>query len=179
MPDPLTVAILGAAFTESVRFLYNQASDLLRAYREGKSAGAAETSVEIPVADTAPLSGRLGSLSANTEALEVQSDRIIRSLQAVAPVAQGWQLADNADSSIEAAAADLRDALEKVIGQRITFVGEERDPSGTIVVVEQDLESMQGGTVVGIENNSGGDGSYRSSQRVKNFEAGVMKGYTQ
>jgi hypothetical protein len=137
MAEPLSIAAVGAvALTEGIKFLYRQAGELLGRWRAGRSAPdlAAEAA---PVTMTLPPAAFTGSLSPVAVDYGVigQLETQLKGLAAdLAPYAGGFDDIDPTDRALLDRVDALRLALEAVIGQRLTFVGEQRPDSGTPVI---------------------------------------------
>jgi hypothetical protein len=150
MADPLTLAAVGAAaLTEGIKFLYAQAGEVLKRWRERKAANVTVVSGETtePVEVELPASafdGRLESPRLDLEAVgRLEGD--LRALRAaVADYAQGIDEVDRGDRPLLEAVDGLRQVMEAVYGQQITFVGEQRPPSSARVVGEAKVDEVLG-----------------------------------
>jgi hypothetical protein len=149
MADPLTLAAVGAvALTEGIRFLYGQAGEALKRWRERKQAasGSAEALAEpIPVElPAAAFEGQLHDPRLDLEAVE-RLEQDLRDLRAaVADYAQGIDMVDPNDRRLLEALDGLRQAMEAVYGQRIVFKGEAGTSSGTVVTGEAKVKEVRG-----------------------------------
>jgi hypothetical protein len=132
--EPFTLAALGGvALTEGIKFLYNQAGEILKRRRDrkqGADAGAEATPVETP----AILEGTLNPITVDLNAADELAEHLKALRAELNEYAQGIDEADPQDETVLEATSALRDAVESIIGQRITFTGEDREPSGTPVV---------------------------------------------
>ncbi|WP_157129448.1 hypothetical protein [Nocardia amamiensis] len=174
MVDPITVAILGAAFTESIRFLYEQASELLRR-RNGIGADEASTTpIQVPVPEAAPLDARPRALTADPDILESRHKRIAKLAAEIAQVAQEWISTEDVEAQTEQSAGELRAVLEEVYGQRLTFAGENREPTGT--KVSQVIDTFTAGDVTGMETRTGTVGDATIQQKVRQMDGGNLTG---
>lgn len=162
MADPLTLTVLGTiAATEGIKFLYGQASEVLRAWRERRQQGA---DLEVPFLETEVLDGSPAGSVVNIDVVTAQRERLISSISALHPYAAGLEDIDTDDENLARAAGDLRALLEAAYGQRLTFVGEERERTGARVDVRQVLGSVSG-RAVGAEADVV-DGELSVSQRA-------------
>lgn len=147
MSDPLTLAAVGAvALTEGIKFLYGQAGEALKRWRERKAAGATpEVAEPVQIAlPAAAFEGRLTEPRLHLEMVE-RLERDLRDLRAaVADYAQGIDEVDPADRALLEQVDGLRRAMEAVYGQRLTFKGEQRPPSEAGVVGEAKVEEVLG-----------------------------------
>ncbi|OXM59540.1 hypothetical protein [Amycolatopsis vastitatis] len=151
MNDPLTLAAVGAlALTEGIKFLYTQAGEALKRWRERKGAKTTE-----PVATQLPAAAFEGRLTEPHLDLAVVArlEQELRDLRAaVADYAQDIDEVDPGEENLLAAVEGLRRAMEAVFGQRITFKGETRPASGTQVTGEAVVEEVFG-YVAGLRAN--------------------------
>ena len=139
MADPLTLSVLGAtALTEGIKFLYGQATELLRRHRE-KSAKAPVSAPDVPVleGELAPLDPDLGVL-----------DRVAPDLRELRRVLQDYfddiEPVDPSDDRLLEATDALRQLLEGIYRQRITFRGERRPASGPAAAGTIDVDTVAG-----------------------------------
>lgn len=131
MVEPLSWAVLGALVaTEGIKFLYGQATEVLKRRRERKAGKEAEAAEPIAVPADAPLQGRLEPPQVDFDVADRLQDEIKALRSALADYADGLADPEPGDQELAAAANGLREALEVVYGQRITFQGEDREPSG-------------------------------------------------
>jgi hypothetical protein len=135
MADPLTLSVLGATvLTEGIKFVYNQATELLKRRRE--------KAAEAP--DVSALEGTLAPLNPDSAVL----DRVEPDLRELRKVLQDYvddiePISAQDDRLLEATDAARR-LLEAVYGQRITFRGEQRPISGPVVEGTVDVEAVSG-----------------------------------
>jgi len=150
MADPLTLSVLGAAaLTEGIKFVYNQATELLKRRRE-KSAD----TPEVPA-----LEGKLAPLDPDPVVLDkVEPDlRELRKVlqdyvDEIEPIsAQDERLLETTDA--------VRRLLEAVYRQRITFRGEQRPASGPVVEGTVDVATVAG-HVAGVRAKVVGGGAH-------------------
>lgn len=131
MTDPLTLSFLSAsALTEGIKFLYAQATELLKRRYERSNKAAEEEALQ-PGAP--PLEGWLEPLRADVIVLaELKPDlRELRRL--LADYVDGISPTDPGDSALLERMDALRRILEAIYGQNITFRGEQRPVSGPVV----------------------------------------------
>ena len=134
MVEPLSAAVLGAAvLTQGIRFLYEQAGELLRRRRDRKQATAAAGSAEIPSAGEAGrvLAGQLTTSAVDAQALDRYADQLARLWGLLAPYATGLTPVDPADRQLAEQVEAARRLLEQIYRQHITFTGERRPATGS------------------------------------------------
>lgn len=183
MPDPLTLtAIGGLVAAEGIKFLYNQASELLKAWRERRRRKAEGLAVperlEVPVVPTEALDGEPLQHGADPALLEATNAELIKLAGALAPYAEGMVDIDLDDASLAETAGRVRSLLEAAFGERFTFRGEQREPTGTTVTVRQDLGTVAG-TVIGADGNVHSGASLAVEQTTGRVEPGAsVTGWT-
>jgi hypothetical protein len=183
MGEPFSLALLGGAvITEGVRFVFEQASTLIRTARD-RHHRARETAIDPRVDAASPPDVEVVAVPANGvldapvdptvdgRLLDQQRHRLIALTGALAPYAAGDADIEPDDPVLLGALADLRSMLEALYGQRLTLRGEPREPSGTLVDVRQVLGTVRGG-VVGVEADSAQDATVRVEQSAQSVEAG-------
>ena len=148
MADPLTLAAVGAvALTEGIKFLYEQAGEALKRWRERKAAAKNVTAEPVDVQlPSAAFTGHLEQPQLHLEAVGRLEPELRELRAALADYAQGIDEVDSGNEQLLQTADALRQAMEAVYGQRITFRGEEesRPPSGPLVVGEANVDDVLG-----------------------------------
>jgi hypothetical protein len=117
----------------------------MKRWRDRKAGKQAEAESPIPV--TVPdgvLEGKLEAPKVDFDAADRLHDDIKQLASALGNYANGLEDPDPNDAHLAAAAHGLRQALEAVYGQRITFQGENREPSGPVATGKVDVETVQG-----------------------------------
>jgi hypothetical protein len=149
MADPITWAVLGGvAATEGIKFLYGQAAELLKAWRERRARVAAgvpeNTGLTVPIVDNTVLDGAPTEASVDPTVMEREADAMARLYGVLTPYAQGMVDPRADDEELPRQAAQLRALLEAAYGQRLTFRGEHREPTGTRVTISQVIGELEG-----------------------------------
>jgi len=145
MADPFTAAAIGGVvLTEGIKFLYKQAGEVLKRWRERRDTGG------VP-AESATLRPPEGLLEGTVEPVEPKDDQAERLEQELretrrllADYAEGIETPKPGDHLVVEQADALRRLLEAAYGQRITFKGEQRPPSGPLVTGEIDVKEVAG-----------------------------------
>ncbi len=139
MVDPLTLSALGAtALTEGIKFLYEQATELLRRRRENQ-AEQEPAVVEAPV-----LEGALAPLRPDPAVLARFEDDLRRLRRELQDYVDDVEPIEPGDTGLLEKADAVRQMLEVVYGQRITFRGERRPASGPLVEGEVEVATVAG-----------------------------------
>ena len=153
MVEPFSLGALGAlAAAEGIKFVYGQAAEVMKRWHARRAGKQAEANTPIPVDEAqaaALLEGTLRAPKVDFDAMErLEAD--IRLLAGVlGNYANGFTVPDRDDSDLAMAADGLRRALEAVYGQRMTFKGEQREPSGVTVVGRAHADEVVG-QLVGV-----------------------------
>jgi hypothetical protein len=133
MIEPISLGAIGAfALTEGVKFLYAQAGELLKHWREHKDQPQQGPGPELR-APADLIEGAVNPSLPNLERLERLEGEIRELRRSVADYADGVEEVDPGDVALLKRLDELRQTIEVVYGQRITFKGETREPSGPLV----------------------------------------------
>lgn len=170
MADPLTLSVVGGwAALEGIKFLYGQAAEVLKGWREHR--------LDVPIQASEALDGVPVQRPPDAEVLGQQAKTLGELAGGLAPYATGMLDVDLHDAALGERAAEVRAILEAVYGQRFTFRGEERDSTGTRVRVDQVLGEVEG-TVVGVEGDAGPGADVKVRQSAHTVEKdGSMTGF--
>jgi hypothetical protein len=128
--------------TEGIKFLYGQAGEVLKRWRDRKAASA--QTGEPVVIDSSLLEGELAPASVNYETVERLEGELTALAGQLGNYANGLQKVDPQDADLLEAMDALRRAVEVIYGQRITFRGEARPPSGPLVIGRADVDRVIG-----------------------------------
>jgi hypothetical protein len=173
MADPFSAAVLGGVvLTQGIKFLYAQAGEVLKRWRERRETGGAS-------AEAATLRPPEGLLNGTVEPVEPRDDYAERlegdlreARKLLADYADGIEVPQPGDHLVTEQADALRRLLEAVYGQRITFRGEHRPPSGPLVTGEVDVERVAGDAAA-VRAKVISSGEIRGSAKAKVVEAGA------
>ncbi|WP_189715918.1 hypothetical protein [Streptomyces phaeofaciens] len=155
MIEGAIVGVVTTALTEGVRFLYQQAQELISARRARKATEATRTPPE------GVFLGEVRVVPDDPSVLDDYADTFDQLLSTESLVLlQSGHTVDPADEDQMLAAARLRALLENVTGRRITFVGEpDRPPSGTPFVRGEAEADIVRGEQAGVRADEIGDGA--------------------
>ena len=158
MADPLTLAVLGGLVaTEGIKFLFSQASDVLKAWRERRAKKRAGEQVadqlEVPIQTSVALDAEPSTQTVDLDVVEHQNQELLELVGKLAPYANQLADIDAEDRALGQAAGELREILEAAYGQRFTFRGENRERTGARVTVRQVLGDVAGGSAVAADAN--------------------------
>jgi len=160
--DPLTWAALGAtALTEGIKFLYNQASELLKRRAERKNAvanGEPTPPLTVPVVEDKILAGKLKPAAVNESILDEYGATINTLRKTLSDYVDGIEAVDPEDPALVAQVESLRDLLEMAYGQKITFEGEKGEPTGSSVNVKVMAQRVDGKLTVAKVKHVGDGG---------------------
>ena len=133
MPEPLTLeAVGGAVITEGIKFLYGQAAEAVKRWRERRAAQKAET-VPAAAPPFSAFEGPAESFEFHLEKVERLEKQLIQLRGALANYADGLETIDPGDHEVLEAVDALRQAMEAVYQRRLTFKGEQRASAGPVV----------------------------------------------
>lgn len=146
MADPFTLAAIGAvALTEGIKFLYRQAGDALQRWQQRKDAnragGTEPVDARLP---EAAFEGRLEHPQVHFDAVQRLEPALLDLRHAIAEYADGTYKVDPGDQRVLQAVDGLRQAMEAIYGQRITFRGEPRPASGPVAAGEVKVDHVLG-----------------------------------
>jgi hypothetical protein len=153
MPEPLTIAAVGAiVLTEGVKFLYGQATELLKRWRDRREAtakgdaAAAEAAARVTLESPPVIEGKLAPPVIHFDVLERSEETLKDLRRALAEYADEVdpRPIDATNEQLMEAADALRQLLEAVYQQRITFKGERRPSSGPVVEGELKVDQLLG-----------------------------------
>lgn len=175
MPEPITLAVLGTiAATEGIKFLFGQASDLIKAYRERRKAAEAgeelPATLDVPLQSPPVLDQAPAQTPADTQVVADHDPELADLVRDLSSYATGIDEVSVDDATLAEKAGRLRQLLEAAYGQRLTFKGENRQPTGTRVTVTQVLVDVDG-KVTGIRTISG-DADAQVRQEAKRVGPG-------
>ena len=147
MADPVTLTVLESwTAVEGIKFLYGQAGELIKTWREKRKSSKAT----VPIKESPALEGTPNSDTADLTVVDREHQTLADLISALAPYVNHPSTIDLHDPGLAATAGQLRAVLEAVYGQRFTFRGEQREPTGTRVTVSQVLGTVYG-TVTGVD----------------------------
>lgn len=178
MVDPLTLsAIGGAAVTEGIKFLYAQAGEVLKRWREQKEAAKNTTKLHdqtepITIKLPAILEGQLITPEIHFDAVERLEEQLREVRRSLSDFADGTETVDLTDEHLLRSVDALRRILEVVYQQRLTFKGEQRLPSGSMVVSNINVEDVAGYVAAVRARRIGGD--VRVEAQTKRVEPGAQ-----
>ncbi|MFJ6797304.1 hypothetical protein [Streptomyces sp. NPDC091268] len=163
--DPITMAgITAVALNEGVKFLYEQAGEVLRNHRERR---AATTALPPELFEASPEGQGLVADRATVAELEPELRLLRRDL---AEYGQGVDLVDPRDSEVLALVDGLRRTLEAVYGAPIVFRGEPR-PDAARVRGEVEVQEVRG-YVAGVRARTAPAGDITGTVRADSVEEG-------
>jgi hypothetical protein len=178
MPEPITITLGAVALTEGVKFLYGQAGELLKRWRERRDAVKTTPSkvsepavIELP-ADI--FEGQLSAPQIHYDKLTKVEPRLKELVGKIAPYQIDPESIDVKDENLLKIIDGLRRTLEVIYQQRLTFKGEtDRPPSGPFIEGEVDVEHALG-DVAGVRIDKLTEGTARGKATVKTADEGSI-----
>ena len=152
MLEPLTLSAFGAvALTEGIKFLYAQAGEVLKRWRDRKDAahGTASASQPPPAESVdvrlpAVFEGQLSAPQIHFEAVHRLEAQLREGRKDLSDYAEGIEAVDPANDNLLRRIDVLRRLLEAIYQQRLTFQGEHRPASGPVVKGRIDVGEVAG-----------------------------------
>jgi hypothetical protein len=176
MTIPLSLAgVGGAALGQGITFLYSQAGDLLGRHRARKDVAESEKSVPTPMTLQLPsaLGGQVLTCTPDPGAIESRAEELLHLRSALSKYADGCQPVDLTDLELRRTVGELRITLEAILGYRLTFVGEDRPPTGQPLIASKVQVGSVAGLVTGIDIQGGPPGtSIQSEVLAQDVETG-------
>ena len=177
MAEPITLSALGAvALTEGIKFLYSQAGEILKRWRErqdtAKEASAQPNQTESVQVNLPPIfEGQLSAPKIHFDLVQ-RSEKELRALRKdLTDYAEGIETVDEKDENLLQTIDALRRLLETVYQQRLTFKGEQRSPSGPVVEGRIDVEEVLG-YAAAVRAAKVKSGELKVDAKVKRVEPG-------
>jgi hypothetical protein len=166
-----------AALTEGIKFLYSQASEILKRWRQKKDAEEKSTSqlnqseplqIELP---STVFEGQLSNPRIHFDAVqELESE--LRALRGdLLDYAEGLEMVGITDENLLQTIDLLRDILEKVYKQHLTFKGEDRPSSGLLVESKVDVQQIAG-HVAAVRARKAKSGTIKADGKAGTVELG-------
>jgi hypothetical protein len=170
MTDPFTVTAVGATvLSEGIKFLYGQAGELLKRWRERRDGQTPTVAADLRV-PPGILAGTVSAVTPNDQILDRVHAELSDLRKDLLDYAEGEPV-DPADSAAAANFDALRRIVEVIYGQRITLTGEDREPSGPLVEAEVNVDSVRG-DVAALRARAVKAGTVRAKATGKNVEPG-------
>ena len=146
MVDPISGAAIGAVvLTEGIKFLYSQATELLRRWRESRASAATQPTPEPILRPPANLiEGSVEPAKPDYGHLERLQPELQELRRGLADYADDLQEVDPNDPLLWEQVDALRRMLEVIYGQHITFKGEQREASGPLVQARLSVDKVLG-----------------------------------
>jgi hypothetical protein len=173
-PISVTLAgVAGVALTEGVKFLYAQAGELLRRWHEKRERPdddrpALDVQFRLPPA----FEGQIHPATVAPDVFAQNESSLAEGFQRVSLYATGVKPMDASDPELLKRADELRGALERILGQTITFNGEQRPTSGTPVVRGTFNAETVSGEAAGIRATVVRSGLVEGKAEVKSVPEG-------
>jgi hypothetical protein len=146
LPDPLTLTVVATCVvTEGIKFLYGQAAEAVKRWRESpKDAGASKTAQAKVTPPPQIFDGPLEPLEFHLGQVEQLEKELLTLRSALADQADGLASVHADDRALLETIDAFRQAMEAVYQQRLTFVGEQRPQSGPVVEGTIDVAVIAG-----------------------------------
>ena len=176
MPEPITLAIVGGAIlTEGIKFLYNQAGEVLKSWRQRRESGAKQAqAVEnvqpVDVKLPSAFEGQLKEPQIHFDTVEQVNTQIQEIRRNLSEYAEEIVKVDPTDPNLLSNVDALRRLLEAVYQQRITFKGEDRPRSGPLVSGRIEVKDVVGYAAVVRAKSVGRGAQIRAEAKADRVE---------
>lgn len=165
MPDPITLSSVGTAvLTEGVKFLYKQAGEILKRWmKRGETREAAAQTGETEALElelSNAFDGQLVAPKIHFKAVKVLENELRELRKGFTDYIEEIDEADYKDEDFLSKIDALRQCVEAIYQQRLSFKGEERQPSGPVVEGELNVKQVAG---------------YAAAVRAKTIASGEVK----
>lgn len=173
MTDPFTAGAIGAVvLAEGVKFVYAQAGELIKHWRERRRADGQAASPG-PVLQVPPdlTAGTPESVPPEPARLEELGDKLGEARRDLTEYVEGIREIRPDDLELWKQFDHLRRMLEVVYGQRITLQGEPRPASGPIVVGQVDVDELAG-EAIGVDADLVEGGELQGTVTAEKVEKG-------
>jgi len=172
MADPFSAAALGGVvLTEGIKFLYRQAGEVLKRWRERRDTGGAHAELATLQPPERLLEGTVQPVEPRDDQAERLEQELREARRLLADYAEGIETPKPGDHLVAEQADALRRLLEAVYGQRITFKGEQRPPSGPLITGEIDVKQVDGDAAA-LRAKVISSGEVRGTSRAERVERG-------
>jgi hypothetical protein len=158
MIEPISLGAVGVfALTQAIKFLHAEAGELLKHRRESKD-GARQEGAEPELRPPADIIERaVYPARPNAERLARLEAKLRERRRSIADYADDVDAVDPSNVALLEHVDELRRLIEVIYGQRITFKGEDREPSGPLRKNEvQAMEAKIHGVKVRVVDSGGG-----------------------
>ena len=147
MADPLSLsAITGVVLSEGIKFLYGQAGQIIKHWNERKAKAAEarpKQSEPLPVQAPPILDGTFAAPVIHYERVERLQSDLVTLMAGLGNYANGFEEANPNNHELLEQVDAVRQILEAIYGQAITFQGERRAHSGRPVIAgEADVDDV-------------------------------------
>lgn len=165
--DPLSLSAIGAqALGLGIQFLYSQAGEVLKRWREHRDGGQPEPVLAPSPAGTEAIATAPQAASIDFAALDRLEGEIRGLRSALGEYAEGIEPTDPTNVDLLEVTDALRCSLERVLGEDLTFKGEERQVATLDVTASMDLDAVAG-YAVNVLADATTQGRIRSRVRAK------------
>ena len=180
MADPFTLSALGmVAATEGVKFLYAQATEVVKKIREKRDAdkklaeGAAPAGTALIVASATAVpalfekKGEIPDIHLD-EAEKVETE-LNAARKALADYHDDTETLKENDTEVFAQIDSLRRLLERVYQRELTFIGETRTSTGLNIVSNIVVKDVEG-ELTGVEATKQMDANINASMKIETIK---------
>ncbi|MCK4792264.1 MAG: hypothetical protein KAV87_51515 [Desulfobacteraceae bacterium] len=178
MPEPVTLsaaAIGGATLTEGIKFLYGQAGEVLKRWRERKSKASQEVNQPEainPILPKTVFEGNLTNVTIDFQMVQQSEERLRQLRRSLTDYVDEIDEVNESDTDLLKKVDALRCLLEVIYRQYITFKGENRLESGAPIVVGRVDAKAIAGHATGLDAEAVTEGNVRGEVKADRVEEG-------
>jgi hypothetical protein len=152
LPESLSLSAVGASvLTEGIKFLYGQGTELLKVWRQRRERAErgepSQSHEEVPVPRTAALDGTPTVSEVDGPMLDREALTLVQLTGILSLYVEELVEVDSGNEELVRQADSLRGLLEALYGERFTFLGEQRERTGTRVDIKQVLGTVHGDVI--------------------------------
>ena len=176
MTEPLSLLLGTTALTEGIKFLYNQAGEILKRWRERNKDVTKQPNPTEPVQVNLPplvFEGQLSEPKIHFDQVEQLKNELNDLRNNLSKYVEEIEPVDVKNENLLKTIDELRQALQTVYQQRLTFKGEPQPPSGSKIVegkFKSDNIAGKGGGVVVKKIEINADGKVTGEAEVKTVD---------
>jgi hypothetical protein len=172
-PVSLTIAgVAGIALTEGVKFLYAEAGDLLKRWLDSKQKPGTDRELQVDIRLPDAFDGQLRRATVAPATFTKNESVLADAHQRLSLYASGIKPIDPSDSELLKSVSELRNVLERILGQTLTLKGEQRPRSGTPVVRGTLAAGTVSGEAAGVRAKSARSGLIEGTAEVERVTEG-------
>jgi hypothetical protein len=173
--DPVIISLASigvVALNEGIKFLYGQAGDILKEWRQRRDQLKSNNKERATICLPSAFDGQLQDPSVDYDIVKELEPKLEVLRGELSSYATDLLPTESGNLQLLRRVDDLRQCLEAVLHQHITFKGEKRSLSGTVVVGHVEAEIIAG-EAIGVEGQGQAEAEVRGSVSANKLEHGA------